>query len=185
MVVDLSCLGPSGGDLELKGNGPMPQGQPGSTTRLISSIAYTPAVKAAQEKRGSRRAYAKMEQRGEQRPWQDAVTPELAEFIAQRDTLYLATASANGQPYAQHRGGPKGFLKALDEHTLAVAEFAGNAQYISLGNLSENNKAFMFLMDYPNRHRIKIWGTAEFVEGNPELLQKVVDPGYKAKPGES
>jgi predicted pyridoxine 5'-phosphate oxidase superfamily flavin-nucleotide-binding protein len=157
-------------------------GRPGSAKRVISSIAYTPAVKAAQEQRGSRRAYAKMEERGEQRPWQDTVTAELAEFVAQRDSLYLGTANANGQPYVQHRGGPKGFLKVLDEHTLALADFGGNAQYISIGNLSENNKAFMFLMDYPNRHRIKIWGTAEFVEGDAELLQRVTDPGYAAEP---
>ncbi len=160
----------------------MPQGQPGSTNSPISSIAYTPAVKAAQELRGSRRVYAKMEERGEQRPWEDTVTPELAEFIAQRDTLYLGTAAANGQPYVQHRGGPKGFLKVLDGHTLGMADFLGNAQYISIGNLTENNKASMFLMDYPNRHRIKIWGTAEFIEDDAELLQRVTDPGYTATP---
>ena len=130
----------------------------------ISEIAFTPPVKAAQEKRGSRSSYARMEQRGDPGPWRDVVTPELDEYIAERDSLYLGTASADGQPYIQYRGGPKGFLKVVDEHTLAFADFAGNAQYISLGNLSENNKAFMFLMDYPNRHRVKIWGTAEFVE---------------------
>ena len=150
--------------------------------RPISDIAFTPAVKAAQEKRGSRRAYAKMEQQGRQGPWQDVITSELGEFIAERDSLYLGTASADGQPHVQHRGGPKGFIKVLDEHTLAFADFAGNAQYISLGNLSENNKAFIFLMDYPNRLRIKIWGTAEFVENDPELLVKVVDTSYEARP---
>jgi len=150
--------------------------------RPISEIAFTPTVKAAQEKRGSRASYAKMEQRGEQGPWRDVVTPELAKYIAERDSLYLGTASADGQPYIQYRGGPKGFLKVLDEHTLALADFAGNAQYLSLGNLSENNKAFIFLMDYPNRHRIKIWGTAEFIEDDPELLQRAVDPDYKAQP---
>ena len=133
----------------------MPEDQPDSTNPLISSIAYTPAVKAAQEQRGSRRVYAKMEARGEERPWQDAVTPELAEFIAQQDTLYLGTANAHGQPYVQHRGGPKGFLKVLDDHTLGMADFPGNAQYISIGNLNDNDKAFIFLMDYPHRHRIK------------------------------
>ena len=160
----------------------MTQNQPGSARQLISSIAYTPAVKAAQDQRGSRRTYAKMEERGEQRPWEDTVTAELAEFVAQRDSLYLGTANADGQPYVQHRGGPKGFIKVVDEQTLGLADFAGNAQYISLGNLSENSKAFMFLMDYPNRHRVKIWGTAEFVEGDPELLRLVTDPGYAAKP---
>ena len=148
----------------------------------ISEIAFTPVVKAAQEKRGSRKSYAKMEQRGEQGPWRDVVTPDLAKYIAERDELYLGTATADGQPYIQYRGGPKGFLKVLDEHTLAFADFAGNAQYISLGNLIENNKAFIFLMDYPNRHRVKIWGTAEFIEDDPELLQRVVHPDYKARP---
>ncbi len=148
----------------------------------ISEIAFTPVVKAAQEKRGSRNSYAKMEQRGEQGPWRDVVTPELAQYIAERNSLYLGTAGADGQPYIQYRGGPKGFLKVLDEHTLAFADFAGNAQYISLGNLSENNKAFIFLMDYPNSHRIKIWGTAEFIEDDPALLQRIVDADYKARP---
>ena len=144
----------------------------------ISDIAFTPAVKASQEARGSRSAYAKMEQRG---GWNDVVTPELAEFIAARDSLYLGTTGADGQPYIQHRGGPKGFLKVLDERTLAIADYVGNAQYISLGNLAENNKAFIFLMDYPNRHRIKIWGTAEFIEDDPALLSRVADPYYKAR----
>ncbi len=148
----------------------------------ISDIAFTPTVKAAQEKRGSRASYAKMEKQGNRGPWQDTVTPELAEFIAERDSLYLGTANADGQPYIQHRGGPKGFLKVLDEHTLALADYTGNAQYISLGNLSENDKAFIFLMDYPNRHRVKIWGTAEFVEDNPDLLAKAADPDYTARP---
>ena len=145
----------------------------------ISDIAFTPAVKAAQVKRGSRSVYAKMEQRG---GWQEVVTPELAGYIAERDSLYLGTAAADGQPYIQHRGGPQGFLKVIDEHTLAMADYGGNAQYISLGNLGENNKAFIFLMDYPNRRRIKIWGTAEFVEGDAELLEKVIDPDYEARP---
>jgi hypothetical protein len=150
--------------------------------RPMSEIAFTAEVKAAQEKRGSRSSYARMEQRGDQGPWRDDVTPELAEFIGEQDSLYLGTASKDGQPYIQYRGGPQGFLKVLDEHTLALAEFAGNAQYISLGNLSENNQAFIFLMDYPNRRRIKIWGTAEFVEDDPELLHSLVDSDYQARP---
>ena len=148
----------------------------------ISAIAFTPRVKEAQEKRGSRSSYARMEERGEQGPWHDVVTPELANFIAEQDSLYLGTAGADGQPYIQYRGGPKGFLKVLDEHTLGLADFAGNAQYISLGNLRENNKAFIFLMDYPNRRRIKIWGPAEFVEDDPQLLQKLVETDYQARP---
>ena len=145
----------------------------------ISDIAFTPAVKAAQQQRGSRHAYAEMEQRG---GWQHKVTADLAEFIAERDSFYLATASTDGQPYIQHRGGPKGFLKVLDEHTLAFADFVGNAQYISIGNLDENNKAFIFLMDYPNRRRIKIWGTAKFIEGEHELLSRLTDSAYGGKP---
>ncbi len=145
----------------------------------ISDIAFTPAVKAAQEARGSRHSYSKMEERG---GWAALITPELTEFISERDSLYLGTATASGQPYIQHRGGPRGFLKVLDEETLALADFMGNAQYISLGNLRENNKAFIFLMDYPNRRRIKIWGEAEFVEDDPGLLERVVDPEYKARP---
>jgi len=148
----------------------------------ISDIAFTAPVKAAQEERGSRVSYGKMEERGEPGPWRDVVTPELEEFIQERDFLYLGTASADGQPYVQYRGGPKGFLKVLDEHTLALADFAGNAQYISLGNLSENNKAFIFLMDYPNRQRVKVWGTAEFIEDDRELLEALVDTDYRARP---
>ena len=145
----------------------------------ISDVAFTPAVKAAQEARGSRAAYVKMEQRG---GWNDAITPALEEFIADREFFYLGTASVDGQPYIQHRGGPRGFLKVLDEKTLAIADYAGNAQYISLGNLTENDKAFIFLMDYPHQHRVKIWGRAEFIEDDPELLDRVVDPDYEGRP---
>ena len=147
--------------------------------RPISDIAFTPAVKTAQQARGSRAAYAKMEQRG---GWNDVITPSLKEFIAEREFFYLGTAGADGQPYIQHRGGPKGFLKVLDGKTLAMADYPGNAQYISLGNLAENNKAFIFLMDYPNQHRLKIWGTAEFIEDDPSLLDQVHDPDYPARP---
>lgn len=144
----------------------------------ISDIAFTPAVKNAQQKNGSRSAYARMEQRG---GWNDRVTPALSEFIAARDSFYLGTASADGRPYIQHRGGPKGFLKVLDDRTLALADYAGNAQYISMGNLSENDKAFLFLMDYPNRHRIKLWGRARFIQDDPQLLDKVRDPEYPGR----
>ena len=147
--------------------------------RPISDVAFTPAVKAAQEARGSRTAYAKMEQRG---GWNNVITPALEEFIAEREFFYLGTTGADGQPYIQHRGGPKGFLKVLDAKTLAMADYAGNAQYISLGNLAENDKAFIFLMDYPNQHRIKIWGTAEFIEDDPSLLERVTDADYQARP---
>jgi predicted pyridoxine 5'-phosphate oxidase superfamily flavin-nucleotide-binding protein len=150
--------------------------------RPISDIAFTPAVKLAQKQRGSRNNYQRAEQRG---GWQHELTLELAAFISERDSFYLGTASADGQPYIQHRGGAKGFLKIVDEKTLGFADFVGNAQYISVGNLDENNKAFIFLMDYPNRRRIKIWGTSEIVEGNDTLLQKLTDDDYKGKPQRS
>jgi len=145
----------------------------------ISDIAFTPSVKAIQERMGSRKQYERMEDRG---GWADTITPDLAGFIAEQDSFYLATATADGQPYIQHRGGPKGFLKVLDDHTLAFADFVGNRQYITAGNLAENDKAFIFLIDYPNRQRIKVWGTAEVVENDPKLLNELNDPNYKGKP---
>jgi uncharacterized protein len=147
-------------------------------TTFPSDVAFTPAVKAIQEEKGSRRGYARME-RGD--GWETTVTPELAEFLADLDMFYLATATADGQPYVQHHGGPPGFLKVLDEHTLAFADFGGNRQYLTVGNLSENPKAFLFLMDYANRRRVKLWGTARVVEGDAALLERLRDPEY---PGE-
>ena len=146
---------------------------------IVSDIAFTPAVKAQQERKGSRASYARMETG---RGWSDRVTPELEAFIAARDSFYFGTASAEGQPYIQHRGGNRGFLKVIDESTLAFADYTGNRQYISIGNLSENDQAYLFLMDYPNQRRIKIWGRAEVVEDNPELLQSLLDPDYRARP---
>ncbi|MEQ8509942.1 MAG: pyridoxamine 5'-phosphate oxidase family protein [Rhodospirillaceae bacterium] len=148
-------------------------------TRIVSDIAFTPTVKNIQTRKGSRDSYAKMEQKG---GWQDAITDDLAQFIGARDSLYLGTASAEGQPYIQHRGGKPGFLKVLDEHTLAFADFKGNRQYISTGNLEDNDKAYIFLMDYPNRRRIKIWGTAQVVEDDPALTERLTDLDYKGKP---
>jgi predicted pyridoxine 5'-phosphate oxidase superfamily flavin-nucleotide-binding protein len=148
-------------------------------TRPISDIAFTSTVKQAQQDRGSRELYQKVESRG---GWQDRITPDLEAFIGERDSLYLGTANADGQPYIQHRGGAQGFLKVLDDRTLALADFAGNRQYISLGNLADNDKAFLFLMDYPNRRRIKIWGTARFVENDPALLSQLTDPEYGGEP---
>lgn len=146
-------------------------------TQPVSDVAFTRSVKAAQEQRGSRGGYALMEKRG---GWSSEITPTLAAFIAERDSLYLGTASADGQPYIQHRGGPKGFVKVLDDKTLALADFSGNRQYISVGNLDENDRAFIFFMDYPNRRRIKVWGRAEFVEDSPALLERLADPAYEA-----
>lgn len=151
-----------------------------STDRKVpSDVAFTPAVKTAQERLGSRAGYARMEAKG---GWQTTVTPELATFLAERDNAFLATATADGQPYIQHRGGPRGFIKVLDHQTLGFADFAGNKQYISLGNLSENDKAHLFLVDYANRRRVKIWGRARMVEDNPELIDTLHDPAYDARP---
>ena len=145
----------------------------------ISDIAFTDSVKAIQQRMGSRKQYERMETTA---GWDNAIPKDLAEFIGERDSFYLATANANGQPYIQHRGGPKGFLKVLDERTLAFADFAGNRQYITIGNLSENKQAFLFLMDYPSQTRVKIWGTAEVVENDPRLVKQLSDPSYKGKP---
>ena len=145
----------------------------------VSDIAFTPAVKAVQERNGSRAGYARMEEKG---GWRDTVTPELAASLAERDSFYLATVSGEGRPYIQHRGGPKGFLKILDDKHLAFADFGGNRQYITAGNLSENDRASIFLMDYANRQRIKVWGRARVVDDDPSLLERLIDSGYKAKP---
>jgi len=146
--------------------------------RHASDVAFTPAVKAIQVEKGSRAAYAQMEWGS---GWETTVTPELEAFLAGLDMFYLGTANAEGQPYIQYRGGAPGFLKVLDSHTLAFADFGGNRQYITLGNLSENPKAFLFLMDYAERRRIKIWGTARVVEGDPELVETLRVPGHPAK----
>ncbi len=148
-------------------------------SEFVSDIAFTPSVKAEQEKRGSRDGYQKM---AAKRDWRDTVSQDLEIFISERDSFYLATASKDGQPYIQHRGGPKGFLKVLDERTLAFADYSGNKQYISIGNLAENDHAYIFLMDYANRRRIKIWGRAKIVEDDAELLARLMPDGYKARP---
>ena len=147
--------------------------------RPASDVAFTPAVKKIQDRLGSRDSYARMEQG---RGWSRTITEDLRGFIAGRDSFYLGTATADGQPYIQFRGGKRGFLKVLDEQTLGFADFGGNRQYISMGNLSENDRAHIFLMDYPNRKRIKIWGRAEFVEDDPGLLERLIDADYKARP---
>jgi predicted pyridoxine 5'-phosphate oxidase superfamily flavin-nucleotide-binding protein len=143
-----------------------------------SDVAFSPAVKAIQSARGSREALARRERRG---GWQAEITPDIAAFIAASRSLYLATASAEGQPYIQHRGGPPGFLRVLDPETLAFADLAGNRQYITLGNLSENPRAQLFLMDYANRQRVKIWGTARVVEDDPALLAMLAPEGARAE----
>ncbi len=146
--------------------------------RKFGEIAFTPEVQAAQEQRGSRQSYERYIAKG---PDNDSITPKLEEFIAQLDGFYLGTVSSNGYPYIQFRGGPSGFLKVLDEKTLGFADFTGNVQYITMGNLSGNDKAFLFLMDYRHRRRIKIWGTAEYVEDNPALIERLRDSDYSAE----
>ncbi len=145
----------------------------------VSDIAFTPAVKHQQERYGSRSSYEQMEKG---HGWNGRVDSPLGQFIAEMDSFYLATANAQGHPYIQHRGGPKGFLKVLDDKTLAFADFSGNRQYITAGNLSENPQAFIFLMDYANRKRVKIWGTAEVIEDDAELMKQLTHPDYKARP---
>ncbi len=146
---------------------------------LSSDVAFTPAVKALQQRKGSRGGYRRMEEKG---GWETTVTPKLAAFLAERDSFFLATASADGQPYIQHRGGAAGFLRVIDEHTLGFADFRGNRQYVSLGNLSENPKAYLFLIDYARRQRIKIWGTARVVEDDPALIERLRPEGYAGTP---
>lgn len=143
-----------------------------------SDVAFTPAVKSVQNQKGSRESYALMEQ-GD--GWEMKVTADLAEFVAELDMFYLGTANAEGQPYIQYRGGPVGFLKVLDDHTLGFADFGGNRQFITLGNLSENPKAFLFLMDYSNRRRVKVWGTARVVDGDASLEERLRDRSYPGK----
>jgi predicted pyridoxine 5'-phosphate oxidase superfamily flavin-nucleotide-binding protein len=151
---------------------------PGASTNS-SDIAFTPSVKAVQSRKGSRHAYERVEARGS---WQTHITAELKTFIEAQRSVFLATANRDLQPTIQHRGGPPGFLKVLDENTIAFVDFAGNRQYITLGNLSENPKAHLFLIDYAHQRRIKIWGEARAVEGDDELIAKLMPDGYKARP---
>ena len=144
-----------------------------------SDVAFTPAVKAIQARKGSRDRYAQLEQRG---GWRTEIDEHLTAFLAGQDSMFLGTASAKGQPYIQHRGGPKGFIRILDKNTLAFADYAGNRQYITQGNLSENPKAHMFVMDYAHRRRVKIWGEARVVDDDPALTRSLMPQGYKARP---
>jgi uncharacterized protein len=144
-----------------------------------SDVAFTPAVKAIQARKGSRHAYARVEESG---GWRTEVDADLTAFLAAQDSMFLATATADGQPYIQHRGGPKGFIRVLDKNTLAFADYSGNRQYITQGNLTENPKAHIFLMDYAHRRRVKIWGEAHVVDDDPALLQSLMPQGYKARP---
>jgi uncharacterized protein len=144
-----------------------------------SDVAFTPAVKEIQARKGSRQAYAHVEQKG---GWRTEIDDNLAAFLTDANSLYFATASADGQPYIQHRGGPKGFVRILDKNTLAFADYSGNRQYITQGNLSENPKAHIFLMDYVHRRRVKIWGEARVVDDDAALTKSLMPQGYRARP---
>src|SRR5689334_20056951 len=148
-------------------------------TQLSSDIAFTPRVKAIQAERGSRGNYARMEERG---GFRTELTQDLAQFLAHIDTAFLATANAQGQPYAQHRGGPKGFIKILGPKTLGFADFKGNRQYVTTGNLAENERAFLFLMDYAHRRRVKMWGRARVVADDDALVERLMPEAYEARP---
>jgi predicted pyridoxine 5'-phosphate oxidase superfamily flavin-nucleotide-binding protein len=143
-----------------------------------SDVAFTPTVKAVQTRKGSRGSYARMEERGS---WQTRITPDLAGFIEAQTSFFLGTANRDGQPYIQHRGGPAGFVRVLDDRTLGFVDFAGNRQYITQGNLADNPKAYLFLIDYARRRRIKIWGTARVVEGDAALIARLMPDGYEAR----
>ena len=143
-----------------------------------SDIAFTQSVKAIQTAKGSRYNYERMELGG---GWETAVTPDLESFLADLDMFYLGTANAEGQPNIQYRGGSPGFLKVVDKKTLGFADFGGNRQYITLGNTSENPKAFIFLMDYARSRRVKLWGTLRIVEEDAELLEQLRDRSYPGK----
>jgi uncharacterized protein len=143
-----------------------------------SDVAFTPTVKALQTRKGSRRAYAKQEQAF---GWQTEITDELKIFIEAQTSVFLATANAEGQPYIQHRGGPRGFLQVIDSRTLGFVDYAGNRQFISSGNLADNPRAYLFLIDYVHRRRIKIWGTAKVVEGDAEMMARLMPADYKAR----
>ena len=144
-----------------------------------SDVAFTPTVKAIQDRKGSRHGYAQREHKG---AWPTRINADLKSFIEGQTSVFLATANAEGQPYIQHRGGPAGFLKVLDDQTLGFVDFAGNRQYITSGNLADNAKAYLFLIDYTHRQRIKIWGTARVVEGDSELTARLMPPSYRARP---
>jgi len=147
--------------------------------KFPSDVAFTGSVKAVQARKGSRKAYERMENGA---GWSTEVTPELSAFLGEQQSLFLATANAAGQPYIQHRGGPKGFLRVLDDRTLGFADFRGNRQYVSIGNLAENPRVHIFLIDYAHQRRIKIWGEATMVEDDPALLARLTPAGYDARP---
>ncbi len=147
-------------------------------TSPSSDIAFTPTVKAIQTRRGSRSAYARMEAQG---GFRTAIDDRLIAMLANANSAYLGTATADGQPYIQHRGGPRGFIRVTGERTLGFADYAGNRQYVSTGNLADNPKAFLFLMDYARKARIKVWGRARFTD-DPAIIAQLMPGDYRAQP---
>jgi len=146
---------------------------------FASDIAFTPTVKAIQSRKGSRRSYARMEENGS---WETRIPDDLKAFIETQTSVFLGTVNAAGQPYIQHRGGPPGFLRVVDDKTIGFVDFAGNRQFITAGNLADNPQAFLFLIDYAHRQRVKIWGTARLLEGDAELMQRLMPQAYRARP---
>jgi predicted pyridoxine 5'-phosphate oxidase superfamily flavin-nucleotide-binding protein len=146
----------------------------------FAEIAFTPTVKKVQEQQGSRTSYARME--GVPEAMNHALTSAEAGFIAQRDSLYMATVSETGWPYIQHRGGPAGFVRVLNEHTIGFADFRGNRQYVSVGNLMADDRVSIFFMDYPNRTRLKLFGHARIVGLDDQaMLGRLELPDYRAR----
>lgn len=150
-------------------------------THRFAQLMFTPTVKAIQERQGSRASYARLE--SPDAPGNDRLGAAEHDFIAARDSLYMATVSETGWPYVQHRGGPPGFIKVLDDRTIGIADYRGNRQYVSVGNLQVDDRVSLFLMDYPNRRRLKLLGHARTVDAQaePDLVQRLQDPGYKAR----
>ncbi|MFP3544363.1 pyridoxamine 5'-phosphate oxidase family protein [Rhizobium sp. SIMBA_035] len=148
-------------------------------THYSSDIAFTPSVKEIQTRKGSRRSYAHVEERG---GWATTITPELKDFVERQISFFMATANRECQPYIQHRGGPPGFLRVINEKTIGFVDYVGNRQYITQGNLVDNDRAYLFLIDYSSRSRIKIWGTASVVEGDQALIDELMPKGYQARP---
>jgi uncharacterized protein len=151
----------------------------GFEVEYSSDVGFTPSVKAIQVRKGSRGGYARQEEAG---GWRTGIDAELAAFLGEQTSIFMATASADGQPYIQHRGGPAGFMRVVDEKTIGFVDYKGNRQFISAGNLAENPKAYLFLIDYAQQRRIKIWGTARVVEGDDALTDALMPAGYKARP---
>lgn len=147
-------------------------------TAVSSDVAFTASVKAVQAARGSRAAFARMEAGGS---FRTGITPELESVLASTETAYLATASAAGQPYAQHRGGPPGFIRPLGPDLLGFADYAGNKQYVTTGNLVENDRAFLFLMDYARARRVKLWGHARMTD-DAAVIAQLMPAHYQARP---